>query len=101
MSVAERSAPAARAKTYGLGAQAADGRFPSPVAVAAAAQTIRVPSPRQIVAESAARVRRDDMEESMVLNMGPQHPSTHGMLRLAVELAGETVVNLAPDVGFL
>jgi NADH-quinone oxidoreductase subunit D len=37
----------------------------------------------------------------MVLNMGPHHPSTHGVLRLVVELDGETVVNVAPDVGFL
>ncbi len=39
--------------------------------------------------------------ETMVLNMGPQHPSTHGVLRLIVELDGETVVNCVPDIGFL
>jgi NADH-quinone oxidoreductase subunit D len=37
----------------------------------------------------------------MVLNMGPQHPSTHGVLRLIVELDGEIVVNCVPDIGFL
>jgi len=37
----------------------------------------------------------------MVLNMGPHHPSTHGVLRLVVELDGEIVVNVAPDVGYL
>jgi NADH-quinone oxidoreductase subunit D len=37
----------------------------------------------------------------MVLNMGPQHPSTHGVLRLLLELDGETVVKCAPDIGFL
>ena len=42
-----------------------------------------------------------DSEENMLLSMGPQHPSTHGVLRLLVELDGETVVNLAPDIGFL
>ncbi|MEZ4517287.1 MAG: NADH dehydrogenase (quinone) subunit D [Chloroflexota bacterium] len=42
-----------------------------------------------------------DPEEHMLLSMGPQHPSTHGVLRLLVELDGETVVNLAPDIGFL
>jgi len=42
-----------------------------------------------------------DAEEHMLLSMGPQHPSTHGVLRLLVELDGETVVNLAPDIGFL
>ena len=42
-----------------------------------------------------------DAEEHMLLSMGPQHPSTHGVLRLLVALDGETVVNLAPDIGFL
>lgn len=42
-----------------------------------------------------------DDEENMLLSMGPQHPSTHGVLRLLLELDGETVVNCAPDVGFL
>ena len=42
-----------------------------------------------------------DAEENMLLSMGPQHPSTHGVLRLLVELAGENVVNMAPDIGFL
>jgi NADH-quinone oxidoreductase subunit D len=40
-------------------------------------------------------------EENMLLSMGPQHPSTHGVLRLLLELDGETVVSLAPDIGFL
>ncbi|MCC7445840.1 MAG: NADH dehydrogenase (quinone) subunit D [Anaerolineae bacterium] len=39
--------------------------------------------------------------ETMLLNMGPQHPSTHGVLRLLLELDGETVVSCIPDVGFL
>jgi NADH-quinone oxidoreductase subunit D len=37
----------------------------------------------------------------MVLNMGPQHPSTHGVLRLKIELDGETVTKCEPDIGFL
>lgn len=40
-------------------------------------------------------------EENLLLSMGPQHPSTHGVLRLLVELEGEKVINLAPDIGFL
>ena len=37
----------------------------------------------------------------MVLNMGPQHPSTHGVLRVLIELDGETVVKAQPDIGYL
>ncbi|MGH2637076.1 MAG: NADH dehydrogenase subunit D, partial [Actinomycetota bacterium] len=37
----------------------------------------------------------------MVINMGPQHPSTHGVLRLLLELDGETIVSCAPIVGYL
>ncbi len=37
----------------------------------------------------------------MVLNMGPQHPSTHGVLRIVLELEGETIRSAAPDIGFL
>ncbi len=39
--------------------------------------------------------------ETMLLNMGPQHPSTHGVLRLLLELDGETVLNVIPDIGYL
>jgi NADH-quinone oxidoreductase subunit D len=37
----------------------------------------------------------------MVLNMGPQHPSTHGVLRIVLELEGETIIKATPDIGFL
>ena len=39
--------------------------------------------------------------ETMVLNMGPQHPSTHGVLRVVLELDGETVVRAQPEIGYL
>ena len=39
--------------------------------------------------------------ETMTVNMGPQHPSTHGVLRLVLELDGETVVSVSPTIGFL
>jgi NADH-quinone oxidoreductase subunit D len=40
-------------------------------------------------------------DRTMILNMGPQHPSTHGVLRLLLEIDGETVVRMMPDIGFL
>src|SRR5262252_6426270 len=39
--------------------------------------------------------------QTMVLNMGPQHPSTHGVLRVLLELDGETVVKADVDIGYL
>jgi NADH-quinone oxidoreductase subunit D len=50
---------------------------------------------RHLVSERALR------GETMLLNMGPQHPSTHGVLRLLLELDGEIVLNCIPDIGFL
>ncbi|MGH9649395.1 MAG: NADH-quinone oxidoreductase subunit D, partial [Terriglobales bacterium] len=40
-------------------------------------------------------------EGTMVLNMGPQHPSTHGVLRLVLEIDGENVLRIVPDIGYL
>jgi NADH-quinone oxidoreductase subunit D len=40
-------------------------------------------------------------DETMIINMGPQHPSTHGVLRLVLELDGETVVSCVPVIGYL
>jgi NADH-quinone oxidoreductase subunit D len=60
------------------------------------ANTLHVPTPQEITGPAQA-----GKSENMVLNMGPHHPSTHGVLRLVLELDGELVVNVAPDVGFL
>jgi len=43
----------------------------------------------------------DDIGEKMVLNMGPSHPATHGVLRLVLELDGEIITKATPDIGFL
>jgi NADH-quinone oxidoreductase subunit D len=55
--------------------------------------------------DSAARAQQAMDEElrgeRMIINMGPQHPSTHGVLRLVLELDGEEIVNVWPDVGYL
>lgn len=40
-------------------------------------------------------------DKTMILNMGPQHPSTHGVLRLLLEIDGEVIVRMVPDIGFL
>lgn len=49
--------------------------------------------------ERAAVVDPDD--ERMIINMGPQHPSTHGVLRVTLELQGETVLRSKPVIGYL
>ena len=40
-------------------------------------------------------------DQTMIINMGPQHPSTHGVLRLMLELQGETVLRCKPIIGYL
>ena len=42
-----------------------------------------------------------DVDDTMIINMGPQHPSTHGVLRIMMELDGETVLRAKPVVGYL
>jgi NADH-quinone oxidoreductase subunit D len=60
------------------------------------------PGVDDVIANSARnRANPPGKDQTMVVNMGPQHPSTHGVLRLVVEIDGETVVALAPDIGYL
>ena len=61
------------------------------------------PGVKDLTADAARHNANADAsaDKTMVLNMGPQHPSTHGVLRLVVEIDGETVVGLAPDIGYL
>jgi len=58
-------------------------------------QEITVDDLKHLVSERAIQ------GETVLLNMGPQHPSTHGVLRLLLELDGEIVVSCIPDIGFL
>ena len=51
------------------------------------------------VAETGRETTSGD--RTMVLNMGPQHPSTHGVLRLILEIDGETIVRMRPEIGYL
>jgi NADH-quinone oxidoreductase subunit D len=64
---------------------------------------IESPDPVTRVAAADARLRENlgDIGEKMVLNMGPSHPATHGVLRLVLEMDGETITKATPDVGFL
>jgi len=48
-----------------------------------------------------APVAEGARDQHMVLNMGPQHPATHGVLRLVIEIDGEIVVRLYPEIGYL
>ncbi len=64
---------------------------------------IEAPDPlaRTLQAEAKATAGGDEFGEKMVLNMGPSHPATHGVLRLVLELDGELVTKATPDVGYL
>src|SRR5437660_3947460 len=64
---------------------------------------IESPDPVTRVAAAEAKLRQEsgDIGEKMVINMGPSHPATHGVLRLALELDGEIITKATPDVGFL
>jgi NADH-quinone oxidoreductase subunit D len=59
------------------------------------------PVTRVIAEDAKLRHPDDDIGEKMVLNMGPSHPATHGVLRLVLELDGELITKAMPDVGFL
>jgi NADH-quinone oxidoreductase subunit D len=52
-------------------------------------------------AEQTVGAAPETTSRRMTLNMGPQHPSTHGVLRVVLELDGETIVTAIPDIGFL
>lgn len=51
--------------------------------------------------EATEQGQTEQRTRRMTLNMGPQHPSTHGVLRVLLELEGETIQNAIPDIGFL
>ena len=53
------------------------------------------------MAEMADAPLDDENDQTMLMNMGPSHPSTHGVLRLMLEMDGETVVRSKPVVGYL
>ena len=56
---------------------------------------------RMSESEVAALAGTQSEDQTMIINMGPQHPSTHGVLRLMLELNGETVLRCKPVIGYL
>jgi len=55
----------------------------------------------QYTVEDSRLLESGQRVDTMTINMGPQHPSTHGVLRLILTIEGETVVKAVPDIGFL
>lgn len=65
-----------------------------------------VPEPEVALYKGLGRMQRMDEEtgistEQVIVNLGPQHPSTHGVFRMAAKIDGETIVGLKPVVGYL
>ncbi len=66
------------------------------------AQELRKPSrTREVVLTGGGMWPEDELGDTMIINMGPQHPSTHGVLRLMMELDGEDVLRIKPVIGYL
>jgi NADH-quinone oxidoreductase subunit D len=70
-----------------------------------ATETIEFKDPAARASQAVAAARDGELQDiqgdTLVLNMGPSHPSTHGVLRILVEMDGETITKAVPDVGYL
>ncbi len=62
---------------------------------------MQVDDPRVLTVEESEELDDQTRRDTMTINMGPQHPSTHGVLRLILTLDGETIVKAVPDIGYL
>ncbi len=62
---------------------------------------MRLDEPTRIEVEESVRLDDHTRRDTMTINMGPQHPSTHGVLRLVLTLDGETIVKAVPEIGYL
>jgi NADH-quinone oxidoreductase subunit D len=56
---------------------------------------------RELLDQDTSVLFDDPLENDMVLNMGPQHPATHGVLRVLLRLDGENIIKCVPEVGYL
>src|SRR5512143_1611982 len=61
----------------------------------------REEEPRALQLDQSASLAGGLRRDTMTINMGPQHPSTHGVLRLVLTLDGETILKAVPDIGYL
>lgn len=66
-----------------------------------AVQELNIKEPAARMATASADELQDLQGDRMVVNMGPSHPATHGVLRLVIELDGETITKADPDIGYL
>lgn len=56
---------------------------------------------KELLRQDVSLIFDDALDNDMILNMGPQHPATHGVLRVVLRLDGETIVNAVPELGYL
>ena len=73
----------------------------APRALAGGVEVLREVGSVLRMSEAEAAEPAPDDSETTIINMGPQHPSTHGVLRLMLELDGETVLRTKPIIGYL
>ena len=68
-----------------------------------AANTVEFEVPDSIARtqDGLSRTAGDALGEKMIINMGPSHPATHGVLRLILEMDGEYITKATPEVGYL
>ncbi|MDW7996491.1 MAG: NADH-quinone oxidoreductase subunit D, partial [Bacteroidota bacterium] len=77
-------------------------RLPDELALVEQVQQVRQAKIlRQLLDRDVSVLFDDPLENDLVLNMGPQHPATHGVLRVLLRLDGETVVKCVPELGYL
>lgn len=76
-----------------------------PVTFTSSLERVRTDRQRKIISKVLDKdttvMIEDPLENDMVLNMGPQHPATHGVLRVLIRMDGETVVKCIPELGYL